>query len=242
MKAMLEGDINGDNCVTVDDFALVQAMVGTDKNTPGYDPKADLNGDGQVTLTDISLLRSGFDRCGDISADNDLHALSTGDSPAGSQDLSPWLNPEAMQKDLTLDLYSSAPSVKVGDIFQVEVVANAGGQPIDGGSFLLHYDPSILTPVDASGNPAGISEPGLALPSVLTNWVDARGGAIGYTASIMQGTPPSGQVVLTTLNFRALQAGPALLQFAPLSTNYMELTNGGVNLLSASHDLSLVVR
>jgi hypothetical protein len=241
MKSLIEGDVDGDNCVTVDDFALVQAMVGTDKNTPGFDPRADLNGDGRVTVADVSLLRSGFDRCGDISADNDLYAMSSDASPGSAPDWSPWLNPAALHNDLSLSLYAGATTVRQGDLLQVQVVAGTGAQAIDGGSFLLTYDPALLAPVDSSGNPVSASEPGLALPSVLTNWVDTKGGVIGYAAGMLQGDPPAGQVVLTTLTFRALHAGSAALHFAPLTSGYMELTNGGVNLLAKSHDLTLNV-
>ncbi|MEO6457137.1 MAG: SpoIID/LytB domain-containing protein, partial [Chloroflexia bacterium] len=41
MKAQVEGDTDGDNCVTVADFALVQSMLGTHKDTPGFNPTAD---------------------------------------------------------------------------------------------------------------------------------------------------------------------------------------------------------
>jgi hypothetical protein len=123
----------------------------------------------------------------------------------------------------------------------VAVVANAGSQPIDGASFVLQYDPSTLAPVDAAGNVIIQSEPGLALPSVLTNWVDPKGGAIGYAAGILQGAPPSGQIVLTTLTFRALKRGPAPLRFAVSPSGLMQLTNGGVNLLGSAEPLTLTV-
>jgi len=184
MKALIEGDVDGDNCVTVDDFSLVQSLVGVGKNATGYNPAADLDGDGQVTVADVSLLRSGFDKCGDISADNMLYTLSADGSANASQELAAWVNSQALQKNLTLGLLSSASSVRVGSIVHVAVVANAGTQAIDGGSFVLNYDPSIMAPVDSSGNAAIQSEHGLALPSVLTNWVDPKGGVIGYAASM----------------------------------------------------------
>jgi hypothetical protein len=241
MKALVEGDIDGDNCVTVDDFSLVQAMVGTDRTTPGYNTAADLDGDGRVTVADVSLLRSGFDRCGDISADNELSVQSIDGAPSASQALAPWLDAETLPHNLSFGLLSSASSLKAGDTVQVAVIGITDGQAIDGGSFILKYDPSMLVPVDASGNPAVSSEPGLALPSVLTNWIDPTGGSIGYGASMLQGTPPAGQVVLTTLRFRAVKAGPASLGFAPLSSAFMQLTNGGVNLLSNAAGLTLTV-
>jgi hypothetical protein len=124
---------------------------------------------------------------------------------------------------------------------QVAVVGTTGGQAIDGGSFVLNYDPAAVVPVDASGNPTSISEPGLALPSVLTNWVDTKGGAIGYAAGMLQGEVPSGRVVLTTLRFKALRDGPTSLSFRTLPSGYMQLTNGGTNLLGSAHGISLTV-
>jgi hypothetical protein len=241
MKALVEGDLDGDNCVTVDDFAIVQALVGTDMNTPGYNPAADLDGDGMVTVADMSLLRSGFDRCGDISADNELTVYSTDGAPTAAQALAPWLQADSLPRDLSLDLVSSATTLRVGEVVQVAVVGSTRGQAIDGGSFLLNYDPAAVVPVDSSGNPATLSEPGLALPSVLTNWVDTKGGAIGYAAGMLQGEAPSGSVVLTTLRFKALRAGPTSLAFRGVPSPLMQLTNGGTNLLGSANGLSLSV-
>jgi hypothetical protein len=241
MKAQIEGDINGDNCVMVDDFWVVQAMVGTHKETPGWNAAADLNNDGEVTPADVSLLRSGFDRCGDISADSQLHALDTQGAPTFEQQLAPWLDPASLSHDLALGLSEVSAPVAVGGVVEVHVYAETGSQAIDGGSFILHYDPSRLAPVDHRGNPAIAIEPGVALPSVLGNWIDTQGGAIGYGASMLQGTPPQGRVPLATLRFRALQAGGTELHFAPLSGGHMQLTNGGVNLLAKTSSLAVLV-
>lgn len=242
MKAQIEGDLNGDNCVTVDDFAAVQAMVGTHVKTPGWNPAADLNNDGQVTAADVSLLRSGFDMCGDISADNQLRTMSAEGAPALDQQMAPWLNPAAMSHDLGLSIsMASTTATNVGSIIEVQVYADTNTQAIDGGSFLLNYDPSRLAPVDQKGNPTTSSEPGVALPSVLGNWIDAQGGAVGFAASMLQGTPPSGHVKLATLRFRALQAGTTELHFGSLSLGQMQLTNGGTNLLAKTSSLTLNV-
>lgn len=241
MKAQIEGDINGDNCVTVDDFSIVQAMVGAHRQTPGWNAAADLNNDGLVTASDVSLLRSGFDKCGDVSADTQLRTMSSEAAPSFEQQMAPWINPGSLSHDLSLGLnMTSAPAV-VGGIIEVQVYAETGSQPIDGGSFLLSYDPAKLLPVDRKGNPTAASEPGVALPSVLGNWIDPQSGAIGFAASMLQGTAPQGRVTLATVRFRTVQAGPTELHFGPLSLGQMQLTNGGTNLLARTSSLSLTV-
>lgn len=244
MKVQVEGDLDGDNCVTVNDMAVVQSMLGTHKEIPGFNPSADLNNDGIVTMADISLLRSGFDLCGDVSADNEFRAMSTNLAPPLSQTLAPWLNPSAMQHTLSYALSPSSPSVRVGETVKVDVMAEAGTQPIDGASFLLRYDPQRFALVDGSGNPATRIEPGYLLPAVMGNWVDASGGAIGYSAGMLQGSTPSGRIVVASVRLRALPgvgSGPALISFAPLPSPYVQLTNGGENLLAKASDLTLTV-
>lgn len=58
------GDVNGDNAVTLGDFALLRAAFGTSAGDAGWNPCADLNGDGSVTLADFALLRSNFGSTG----------------------------------------------------------------------------------------------------------------------------------------------------------------------------------
>jgi hypothetical protein len=245
MKMQVEGDVNGDNCVTVDDFALVQARLGTHKGVSGYDAGADLNNDGTVSLDDVSLLRSGFDRCGDISADAQFGIMSTSAAPPLSQLLSPWLRPESLSRDLGLSIWTSADQVRLGDYLDIAVVAETGTQQIDGAAFVLKFDPAVLTPVDAVGTPAIAMEPGVALPSVMGNWLDGAGGAAGFSAGMLQGEPPSGQIVLAKLRFRvqsAPVAGKTTLSFhSPGASNLMQLTNGGLNLLGTVTDASVAV-
>jgi hypothetical protein len=241
MKAQVEGDINGDNCVNVEDFTVVQAMVGANKDTPGWNPTADLNNDGQVTAEDVSLLRSGFDTCGDISADVQFHTESAEGAPTFEQQLSPWMNPAALNHGLALDLQASATTARVGDVVVLSVVADTGDQVVDGGAFNLKFDPAHLAPVDKNGNAVTASEPGVALPAVLGNWIDPQGGAIGYSTSMLQGTPPHGRFTLATIRFRVLQPGTTELDFAPLSSGQLQLTDGGENLLARTSNLSLTL-
>lgn len=244
MKTQVEGDVDGDNCVTVDDFSEMQSLLGTNKNTPGFNERNDLNGDGVVTMSDISLLRSGFERCGDISADPELQALSTNSSPSLAEALAPWTNPGGLQHNLSLDLAASAQNVKVGSTVKIDVIAQAGGQPIDGASFLLHYDPQKFLPLDAAGNTAAGLEPGYTLPSVMGNWIDRKNGSMGFSSGVLQGAARDGRIVLAQIRFRALPSvgtGPALFYFSPAPSPHMQLTNGGENLLTKTNDLTISV-
>jgi hypothetical protein len=240
MKSQVEGDVDGDNCVTVADFELVHAMVGAHAALPGFDARADLNGDGVASAADVSLLRSGFDQCGDISADTQLSALSTGLAPPLSQALAPWTNSDSHRRDLTMSVRASSAAVKAGEVLEVQVLANTGGQSVDGAAFVLNYNPSVLALVDAQGSPASGAEPGASLPSVYTNWVDPQG-AIGYSAGMLQGEPPSGTFVLATLRFMALQAGSSIVDFATGPSPHVQLTFGGANLLGSAYGLALNV-
>jgi hypothetical protein len=244
MKAQVEGDVDGDNCVTPMDLQIVQGMLGTASDMPGFQPAADLNGDGSVTMADLSLLRSGFDMCGDISADNRFRIMSANAGPSLSEVLSPWLNPAALQHTLTISAVPSAGRAKPGDIFSVAVQAQAGSQPVDGAAFVLQYDPQRLAPVDASGNPARNAEPGLLLPAVMGSWIDAKSGTVGYSSGMVQGDAPTGAFTVATLRFKVLpnaQTGPTAFSFMELPSRYMQITNGGENLLSKSTGASITI-
>lgn len=244
MKTQVEGDIDGDNCVTIGDFSLVQAQLGLRRGMADFRPAADLNNDGEVNLADVSLLRSGFDRCGDVSADASFTTMSSENAPTLAQSLAPWLAPDRLQRGLGLSVVPSGGTAKVGQIVEAQVVADTGSQAVDGGAFVLKYDPAILAPVDANGNPATGALPSIALPSVMGNWIDRTGGAVGYSAGMLQGQPPQGQVVVARLRFKVLAAPQWLstnLSFASAPSGYMQLTNGGVNLLGKAVGTTLTI-
>ena len=64
MGRLLVGDVNNDNCVSVQDFSLLRNTFGKSLGDPGYDARADFNGDNTVSVTDFSLLRGNFGLCG----------------------------------------------------------------------------------------------------------------------------------------------------------------------------------
>lgn len=62
---LINGDVNGDNYVTVADRSLVTSALGTGLGDAGYNANADLNGDGFVTAADRSIATSNLGAVGD---------------------------------------------------------------------------------------------------------------------------------------------------------------------------------
>jgi len=63
--ALLNGDGNGDNEVTIGDFALLASSFGTSIGDPNWNPEADLNGDESVDIGDFAILSMNFGLWGD---------------------------------------------------------------------------------------------------------------------------------------------------------------------------------
>lgn len=63
--SLIDGDVNGDNGVTLGDFAVLRAAYGSSAGDGNWNPSADLNGDGAVTLGDFAILRASFGLNGD---------------------------------------------------------------------------------------------------------------------------------------------------------------------------------
>jgi hypothetical protein len=77
------------------------------------------------------------------------------------------------------------------------------------------------------------------------NWIDAKGGAIGYAAGVLQGEAVGGRIMVASARFRVLPGvgdGPALFSFAANPSAHVQLTNGGENLLGKANDLTIVVQ
>lgn len=63
--ALMEGDINGDNYVTILEFSLLRNSFGKCQGTAGFDIRTDFDGDGCTTILDFSLLRQSFGQAGE---------------------------------------------------------------------------------------------------------------------------------------------------------------------------------
>jgi len=66
--ALLTGDVNDSNAVTLSDYAILRLTFGKCTGDDGFDARADLNGSGCVTLQDYALLRNNFGMVGPLAA------------------------------------------------------------------------------------------------------------------------------------------------------------------------------
>ncbi|GBC97109.1 hypothetical protein HRbin16_02929 [bacterium HR16] len=63
--SLVNGDIDGDNEVTLFDFGALVAAFGSMPGDSNWNPDADLDGDEEVTLFDFGILVSNFGAIGD---------------------------------------------------------------------------------------------------------------------------------------------------------------------------------
>jgi len=62
---LINGDINGDNVVSLADFGLLKLAYGSSPGLPSWNPQADLNGDGFVGLADFGIFKQHSGESGD---------------------------------------------------------------------------------------------------------------------------------------------------------------------------------
>ncbi len=63
--ALINGDADGDNAITVFDYIALSLSFGLRSDDAGFDQNADFDGDGEVTIFDYILLSQNFDLQGD---------------------------------------------------------------------------------------------------------------------------------------------------------------------------------
>lgn len=62
---LINGDVDGDNEVSIGDYALLSASFGTSEGDPGWNAQADLNGDLTIDIGDYAILSASFGQIGD---------------------------------------------------------------------------------------------------------------------------------------------------------------------------------
>ena len=89
------------------------------------------------------------------------------------------------------------------DIFTVDVVIQAGAQPVDTVEAHIYFPAGVLQVVDAGGSPATTVEGGTAFDMELANSADSSVGKIHYAATMLGGSL-SGDITVATIRFKAI--------------------------------------
>lgn len=65
LLSMTNGDADGDNEITIGDYAVISSAFGSTPGSPNWNPNADLNEDGEVSIGDFAIVSSNFGLEGD---------------------------------------------------------------------------------------------------------------------------------------------------------------------------------
>jgi hypothetical protein len=124
-------------------------------------------------------------------------------APEAWTDISVTMTPGLDASAVNLSFQPISTSLRIGEIFTLTVLAQAGAQPVH--AIELHIDlPAGVNVVAPDGAPVEIIEGGTALPMPVMNHVNNHLGTIDYAATYV-GTPPSGTFTVATLRLRAGQ-------------------------------------
>jgi len=63
--SLLNGDVNGDNSVSLADFGQLKLAYGSTPSSGNWNPNADLDGNGSVGLSDFGILKLNYGKGGD---------------------------------------------------------------------------------------------------------------------------------------------------------------------------------
>src|SRR3989344_2895831 len=115
---------------------------------------------------------------------------------------------ELSPRSAALTLDPQTKSVKEGDSFIANIILDTDGKPVDGVDlYSLHYDPTILSVVDASTKAGVQITPGVLMDVTAMNTVDPKTGVIKFSQTSTAGTNFTGKGVLASIQFKAVAKG-----------------------------------
>lgn len=135
----------------------------------------------------------------------------------------------------SLSLSPASASKLIGEVFNVDVVVDTGGDPAAGVSAIVNYDTAHLTAVQVTAGTVLAGTP-------LTNTINSSTGTIQYDTGNLSNNF-TGRGTVATIQFRALAAGSATVNYvfnpnstvnssivaaAASPTNLLTTVNGGV--------------
>ena len=199
-RGATESDINYD-CV-VDDLDK-DKMIGPEcynvEPVSSSCLDADINLDGKVDIYDLTRLLNQWGRtCIDAPTSTPTCTPTVTSTiiptPTRTPTLTPTVTPTLTRTPPSsrVRLYVNPTTVTadVGGVFTLDVMVDAGAQPVNNVELYLAFNPALLRVVDASGNSVTTVEadPG-ALTTVLFNSADNTTGQIRYDAGKLSGAP-----------------------------------------------------
>lgn len=144
------------------------------------------------------------------------------------------IKPAAALAATSLSLSPASAAKNIGDVFNVDVVVDTGGDPAAGVSAILNYDNTRLTAVQVTAGTVLAGTP-------LTNTINSSTGTIQYDTGNLSNNF-TGRGTVATIQFRALAAGSATVNYvfnpgvtsntsivaaASSPTNLLTTVNGG---------------
>ena len=220
------GDASNDNAVTGGDFSILAGSYLLGAGDPGYDGRADFNFDAIVAGADFSILASNYLQEG----------APRPPLPMTAGAVEPLSVPQVGVVQLRVQ--PATQTVAPGQPFSVQLVVEAGTQPVDAVDAFLGFDPALVQGTAII--------PGEALPTLLASSVDNAAGRITFSAGKQLGGPDaSGTFVLATVQFQAqgapAPAGTALaFAFQPPVQNTDAFYRGGSVLGGAAGGLVVI--
>ena len=208
----------------------------------------DINLDGKVDIYDLSRLLNQWGRtCTDAPTSTPTRTPTVTPTitptPTRTPTLTPTVTPTLTRTPPSsrVRLYVNPTTVTadVGGVFTLDVMVDAGAQPVNSVELYLNFNPALLRVVDASGNPVTTVEadPG-ALSTVLFNSADNSTGQIRYDAGKLSGISPTGAFRVATLRFKALAetAGTSVSYVAP-----SDVFDGGSSVLGTMEGATVTI-
>lgn len=123
------GDANDDNAVSALDFTILASTFNLQQGDAGYDGRADFNADNLVNSMDFSLLASNFNTQGEMVGGMQRPGGAVAERNLGRA---------------RLYLKSNTAEARVGEVVELQLVADAPGQALDAVEAHLAYNASRL--------------------------------------------------------------------------------------------------
>lgn len=213
---LLEGDASGDDRVASLDLSMLIMSYGKSTGDVGFNPQTDFNDDGKVNTVDFSLLSSNWALQGPIVCPSGqpgrMPSGETAAVAAALGEVAVTTSPASLSTEgaVGLKLAPAEYSGKPGDIVALDVLVEAGTQPINNVEMHISFDPHLLQVVDGAGQAASeITADLTTLTGVLLNTADNATGEIRYDAmQTLGGTSPSGSFRIATIRMKLLSPTP----------------------------------